>query len=317
MNYPGSGAITLRRSLQGGRVAENSINEPGNKPGNKPGDPAGDPRVELHDSMTHGVPPLAGEMSDPAPVAAGTAPAFHPLASSSAGAEDEQPEEPEEPDEADSDDGVEYVEERVVVMRRGVFAAFAGIGAALLIGLAAFGAYEVLKPPPSVATVNSSSISRADYDKAVAGANGQQVLDDLIQQRLIDSDAARKKVSISTDDVDAKLKEITKQFPTDAAYRQALDSQQLTEVELRARVRRSLLLQKLVGDKGQATDAEVQQAYDQGKDTQYQGKTFDEVKDDIRTQLNQAKQQDAATGYLDDLKKNAKITQHLPGKGRS
>ncbi len=296
-------------------MAENIINQAS--------EPAGEPKLEVHEPVIDGAATHADSPVEPEPLTAGAMPQARGTASSSAVANAEEAgdtEPAEEPDEEgglEDEDGVEYVEERVVVMRRGIFASMVAVAAVLIIGLAAFSIYQVRKPAPSVATVNGSAISRADYDKAVASANGQQVLDDLVDQRLIDRDAARKKVSVSADDVDTKLKDIKKQFPTDVAYRQALDSQHLTEFELRDRIRRSLLLQKLVGDQGQATDAEVQQAFDQGKDTQYQGKTLDQVKTDIQTQLTQSKQQDAATTYLDNLKKNAKITEHLPGKSGS
>ncbi len=282
---------------------------------NRTGQPTGEPAPEIHEPVNEGAAAREDAPLEPEPWTPGVTPEAH--ATVPVDADDDAEAAEDRDDDEDDEDGVEYVEERVVVMRRGVFAAMAGIAAALIVGLAAFSIYQVLKPGPSVATVNGSSISRTDYDRAVAGANGQQVLDDLVDQRLIDTDAARKKVKVSADDVDAKLKDIKKQFPTDVAYRQALDSQHLTEFELRDRIRRSLLVQKLVGDQGPASDAEVQQAFDQGKDTQYQGKTLDQVKADIQTQLTQAKQQDASTAYLANLKKNAKITEHLPGKAGS
>ena len=210
-------------------------------------------------------------------------------------------------------DDVEYVEEKVIVMRRGAF--FGLIGAAALLALALAGAnvYQMRKANPSVATVNGTSISRKDYDKAVASSNGEQVLGDLVSTRLVEQDAAHKHVTVSTEEVDAQLKQAKQQLGSGDAYKQALASNHLTELQLRDRIRLNLLLQKLVADKIQVSDDDIQKAYDAGKDTTYQGKSLDEVKDQIKTQLTQQKQQDATASYLDDLRNKGKVTTHVPG----
>ena len=183
----------------------------------------------------------------------------------------------------------------------------------LIVALAAANVYQAVKPGPAVAKVNGAAISRKDYDKAVAAQDGQQVLDNLINDRLVKQDAAKKHVSVSTDEVDAKLKEIKGQIGTEEQYKQALSAQHITELSLRDSIRNFLLLQKLTADRNQVSDADVQTAYSQGKDTEYQGKSLDDVKDQIKSQLTQDKQQQAQSSYLDDLKKNAKISLHIPG----
>jgi len=221
-------------------------------------------------------------------------------------------EEPENGEDANEDD-VEYVEENVVVIRRRAFVLLAAAAALLIVALAAANVYQAVRPAPAVAKVNGAAISRKDYDKAVAAQDGQQVLDNLINDRLVKQDAAKKHVSVSTDEVDAKLKEIKGQIGTEEQYKQALSAQHITELSLRDSIRNFLLLQKLTADRNQVSDADVQTAYSQGKDTEYQGKSLDDVKDQIKSQLTQDKQQQAQSSYLDDLKKNAKISLHIPG----
>ena len=212
-----------------------------------------------------------------------------------------------------NEDDVEYVEENVVVIRRRAFVLLAAAAALLIVALAAANVYQALRPAPAVAKVNGAAISRKDYDKAVAAQNGQQVLDNLVNDRLVKQDAAKRHVSVSTDEVDAKLKEIKGQIGTEDQYKQALSAQHITELSLRDSIRHFLLLQKLTADRAQVSDADVQTAYSQGKDTEYPGKSLDDVKDQIKSQLTQDKQQQAQSSYLDDLKKNAKISLHIPG----
>jgi len=74
-----------------------------------------------------------------------------------------------------------------------------------------------------------------------------------------------------------------------------------------------VLIDKLVYSSVQVADNELQQQYDQGKDTQYKDKTFDEVKKQIKADLTQQKQQSALQDYLTNLKGTAKITKRVPG----
>lgn len=225
------------------------------------------------------------------------------------GAGDEPDGEDDEGDEGDE----RYTEERVVVVRRGVFIALAAVAAVAIVALAGLNVFQALRPAPAVASVNGAKISRADYDKAVAHGDGSQILDGLVTNKLIEQDAAKHHVTVTTDDVDNDLKTVKAQFPTDAAYRQALDAQHLTEPDLRDRLRIQLLVDKLVPASGTVSDSDIQTAYDAGKDTTYQGKTLDQVKDQIKTQLLQQQQSDAQSAYVDQLHSSAKISTHIPG----
>jgi parvulin-like peptidyl-prolyl isomerase len=216
-------------------------------------------------------------------------------------------------EDAGPDDGGLMEEESIIVVRRPWFITGCAVALLLIAGLAALNVYQWRHTGPSVATVNGKAISRGQYDKAVADDNGSQVLDSLISKTLVEQDAARRHVTVTPDEIDAKLKEAKSQFSTDAEYRQALDAQHINELQLRDGIRFTLLLQKLAQSNIQVSDAEVQQEYDQNKDTQYKGQTLDQVKDSITQQLTSQKQQDAASAYLAKLRSSAHIAKHIPG----
>jgi hypothetical protein len=220
-------------------------------------------------------------------------------------------------DGAEAEDAADYDEEyeleHVIVVRRPIFIAGVAVAVLAIAALAALNVYQWKKPAPAVATVDGTTISRSDYDKMVARGNGQQVLDQLITQRLVENDARKHHVSATADEIDAKLKEAKSQFSTDQEYRQALDQNHVTELQLRDSLRLQVLLEKLVYDKVQVSDADVQQEYDKNKDTDYQGKTLDQVKDEIRKSLTDQKQQDALQAYVQNLRSSAKISEHVPG----
>jgi hypothetical protein len=214
---------------------------------------------------------------------------------------------------SEQSDEDEYELEQVIVVRRPIFIVAAAVVVLAIAALVALNVYQWRKPAPAVATVNGAKISRGDYDKAVARGDGSQVLDQLISQKLVESDASKKHVTATPDEIDAKLKEAKSQFSTDAEYRQALSTNNVTEPQLRESIRLQVLLQKLVYDKVQVSDAEIQQEFDKNKDTQYQGKSLDDVKADIQKTLMDQKQQDALQSYLANLRTSAKIVKHIPG----
>jgi len=216
-------------------------------------------------------------------------------------------------EEAGEDEDVEYVEESVVVIRRPVFVALAVAAVALIVALGAANLYQWKKGDAAVATVNGAKITRADYDKAVARGDGGDVLDNLINQKLVQLDAKKKGIAVTVDEVDAKLKAEKQQIGSDSDWQQALDQQHTTELQVRDNIRLNLMVQKLVLDKVAVSDTDIQQFFDQNKDTQFKDKTLDQVKDQIKSQLQDDKQQQALGDYLSGLKSAAHISRHLPG----
>jgi len=210
-------------------------------------------------------------------------------------------------------DDEELVEEQVVVVRRGAFITGVAVAALLIIGLGAFAAYEEwFKPVPAVATVNGVSISRKDYDAAVAKGDGKQILDGLVSKVLVEQAARQNHVTVTDDEINAKLQQTKSQFASDAEYQQELQSQNLTEADLRSDIRLELLLEKLSASKPQVSEQDIQNYYDQNKE-QFQGKSLDDVRSQIQQTLTQQQQDNAAQAYLDQLRSKAKIVEHLPG----
>lgn len=226
--------------------------------------------------------------------------------------------ESDEPEQAYEDAGPElYTRPRgVVQINRALFFVTSAFAAALIIALAT--ATIVLmnrKQPeanPVVATVNGEKILRSEYDAAVAKNNGSDVLDGLVLERLVADEAKKRNIVIGDDEVARLVGEQKQNFGTDQAWQAALAQAGLTEAELAKQLRLSAMLRKMVADKVQITDAELQSTLDQAKD-QFAGMDPDAAKQQARDSLQRQKENAAVQDLVAQLKNSATIEKKLPG----
>lgn len=144
-----------------------------------------------------------------------------------------------------------------------------------------------LKPeslPEVVAEVNGQTVKKTellDQIKAVEAQMGsvnpekksefiRAVLDDIIAQRLLLQEAQSRKLTPSKEEMDKQLSAFKKQFPDEATFNKALQSEGLTEDQLKQKVGDQLTMEKyietVIVPKVTVNDAEVQKFYDSNKD---------------------------------------------------
>jgi hypothetical protein len=256
-----------------------------------------DPRVTRDDETDGGIEP-----AEPV-VIAGSAPA---LAA-------------EETDDADDDDEDYELEPRrgVVQISKVAFWSIIGVGALAILALAAATAWLALdrggSNDPVVATVNGEQIKRSEYDRAVASANGGDILDGLIAERLVTSEAKKRNITLDDAETERLVNEQRDRFGGDAGLQSALSQAGLSMEDLTKQLRLSELLRRMVADKTAVTDQDVETAYNANKD-RYQGQTLDQARDQVRTDLSQQKERSAVQDFLAQARSDAKIETKLPGK---
>jgi len=159
------------------------------------------------------------------------------------------------------------------------------------------GAPAVPKPmPPQIpevlARVNGEKIERWEFDNAVkrveARAGGpvppdkrdevlRGVLDQLVAYHLLAQESRARKLAVADADVDARLAEIRKGFPTEEAFKQGIAAQGLTLEQLKSQAKTSLEVAKVieteVNAKVAVQDPEVKGFYDQNLEKFKQGDT--------------------------------------------
>src|SRR5258708_16159559 len=149
------------------------------------------------------------------------------------------------------------------------------------------GAPAVPKPmrpqiPGGLAGVNGERIERWEFDNAVkrmeARAGGpippdkrdqvlRGVLDQLVAYVLLAQESRARKLAVADTDVDARLADIRKGFPTEEAFKQGITAQGLTLEQLKSQAKTSLEVAKVieteVNAKVAVQDPEVKGFYDQ------------------------------------------------------
>ena len=213
--------------------------------------------------------------------------------------------------------GPEPDERSVVRIPRGLFVTMTALAALLIIGLATSTVLLARRDRTGndavVATVDGEPIRRAEYDRAVASGAGEQILDGLVTEKLVLAEAKRRGITVDDGKSAALLDEQKQAFDSDEEYQAALRQAGLTEDDLRKRLRLTELLRQMVSDKTQVSDEEISGAYTNLRD-RYQGQTLDQARDRIREDLQRQKANTAIPALLEQLKVNAKIETHLPGK---
>ena len=204
----------------------------------------------------------------------------------------------------------------VVQISRPLFWTVAIVGALTILALATATTVLALAnrrgDDPVVATVNGEKIRRSEYDKAVAATNGAEVLDELILERLVVSEAKKRNVVVDDQETAKLVEEQRQRFGSEEAFQSALAQAGLTEQDLTKRIRLSEMLRRMVADKAAVTDQEVAEQYDASRN-QYAGQTLDQVKEQVRSSLQRQKESTAAQELLEQLRQDATIETRLPG----
>lgn len=166
----------------------------------------------------------------------------------------------------------------------------------------------------TIATVNGEKITQAELNERLMQQAGQQALDQMITEKLILQEARKKNIKIETKEIDQQVEEIKKQFPDEATFQQNLAENNVTLDYLKDQLKLELIVKKLLEKELKVTDKEIEDYYKQNKDTVYRGKKFEEVKDEIKEQLELQSLSVKSQDLLEELRKKAKIENTLESK---
>ncbi len=158
--------------------------------------------------------------------------------------------------------------------------------------------------------VNNRPIFRWDLEKRLISRYGSQTMDEMVNERLLTDEAAKRQVSVSSVEVDNKISDVEKSLKGKVTLKDALSQQGMTMDDLRHQLGLQLLVEKITSDQAKVSDAEVSDYLAKNKDTMIsteEGQLRQEAKDAIiRDKRNKAFQD-----LFGSLKKSAKVLKFI------
>jgi hypothetical protein len=189
-----------------------------------------------------------------------------------------------------------------------------------------------------IATVNGEKIMQSEYDTIFAQLSPQfqasntsnnpdamqnlknQIVDSLINDKLLLQNAAKNNVSVTSDEVDTELQSIVDRLGGADKFNAQLQQEGITEAGLREDIQKQLVIQKYILSNVDlnsinVTDEEISSYYDQVVESAQEKEGIpdldDGVKQQIKGQLIQQKQQQAVQEFIAFLRSSADIKTSL------
>lgn len=157
------------------------------------------------------------------------------------------------------------------------------------------------------ATVNGVPISRLSVIKELENQGGSQVLESIITQEIIKQEIASEGIVVTNDEIDAKTSEVEKQLEEQGMdLETALSYQGQTSDNFRKNIKLQISVEKLFGGE-EATDEEASQYFEQNKNLYSEEVVFEDVKDDLKSQLSQQKLSEKYQAFIQEKIANSSI----------
>lgn len=117
-----------------------------------------------------------------------------------------------------------------------------------------------------VATVDSINITEDELHDMLVEKYGNEVLNLLISEKIVDLEIAKEKIEISTEEIDKELKNMEEQYGGEEALKMAMSNANLTEKDLKEEIRTNLSLKKILASDLTVSDEEISDYYEENKE---------------------------------------------------
>lgn len=146
----------------------------------------------------------------------------------------------------------------------------------------------------SVATVNGEKITKAELNEALTEQYGQEVLNNLIANKIVELEAKKQKVSVTKDEIEAEYKDYVDQYGGEESFKQLLSSYNMDVEDVKKDIKNYLLTKKVMEDYVGIKDDELKSYFEENKDS-----------------YNQAEQVEASHILVDDEKTAKEVIKKL------
>lgn len=140
---------------------------------------------------------------------------------------------------------------------------------AVVAGAACFGIGRMTSVPAkvAVATVNGEAITKDELYDAMKGQYGQNALDQLISEKILESELKKQNIAVTEEDTQKELQDMILQYGGQEQFDALLANYGYSLEDFKKNIAMNLKLQKLLGPKITITEDEMKAYFDANKES--------------------------------------------------
>lgn len=182
----------------------------------------------------------------------------------------------------------------------------------VLIGVSVFWLVRKYRGSIIAGVVNKTPILRYELNQKLVARYGKTTMDEMVSEELLSQLARREQVTVTAEEIQAERDALKERLGGDESLQTALQQYGLTEADLSKQIELKLYTQKLSEKLFQVevSEEEAKAIFDDNIQL-YEGKTFDDVKADIKESLKQQKLQQEFGQWFEEQKSQSQIQVYL------
>lgn len=158
------------------------------------------------------------------------------------------------------------------------------------------------------ATVNGYPVSRLEVVRELEKQGGEQVLESLVNEKIILQEARKANITITDEDVNAKVNQFKEQLSAQGQeYNAILEAQGVSEADFKKQVEIQVYLEKMLADKTTVTEEEIKTFLEENTAYMPEGLSDEEKRNMAMEELKQQKLSTEFSNWLTEAKANAKV----------
>ncbi|RBP92960.1 foldase protein PrsA [Cytobacillus firmus] len=140
------------------------------------------------------------------------------------------------------------------------------LGSVLTIGAAA-AIFFTIKEDDAAATVNGEEISRDELHERLVDQYGQELLDSLITEKVIDQEAKKENVKVTQEEIDEEKAVYAESYGGEDALKQTLESNGLSMADFEEDIESYLATKKLLEPRIKISEEDMKTYFDENKES--------------------------------------------------
>ena len=122
------------------------------------------------------------------------------------------------------------------------------------------------KSGDTVATVDGEKITKDELYDILVKAHGQEAVDALIEEKIIELEVKKEKIEVPEEEVDAELEKYIENMGGEETYKALLEQNGMTEKEFKTTIVEYLSLRKMIEPRIEVTEEEVKAYFEENKE---------------------------------------------------